>query len=304
MAISETTTDSGTVELPTQFAENRIVVTPRLRTGEQLTLLTDSGGGLFLTVAAVQRLGFEVTQRPGPDDLEQDVATLPPFAADATIPLIEEFGRTLPVSEESLAQEGERIDGLLGQKWFAERVWTFDYPARKLLQHIGDDANLPEGQPVTLGFATDSSGRRWANFPRISVKIDGVIHDLLFDTGATVRLTDSPGPDLADAAPGCRGTCFIGHDIFNRWRRRHPDWRVIPGADANLNGAPMIEVPSVTLAGREAGPVWFVERPNWNFHHWMSQWMDRRIDGALGGSALQYFRVTVLYPRALALFSW
>jgi hypothetical protein len=30
--------------------------------------------------------------------------------------------------------------------------------------------------------------------------------------------------------------------------------------------------------------------------------MDRPIDGALGGSALRYLRVTVGYPRAVATF--
>jgi hypothetical protein len=39
-----------------------------------------------------------------------------------------------------------------------------------------------------------------------------------------------------------------------------------------------------------------------NFLDWMSQWTDAPIVGALGGSALQYFRVTLDYPRAVALF--
>ena len=30
--------------------------------------------------------------------------------------------------------------------------------------------------------------------------------------------------------------------------------------------------------------------------------MDKKIDGALGGSALKYFRVHVDYPRGLAVF--
>jgi hypothetical protein len=34
----------------------------------------------------------------------------------------------------------------------------------------------------------------------------------------------------------------------------------------------------------------------------MSQWMDKRIEGALGGNALHHFRVSVDYPRALAVF--
>jgi hypothetical protein len=35
---------------------------------------------------------------------------------------------------------------------------------------------------------------------------------------------------------------------------------------------------------------------------YMSQWMDRRVEGALGGSALAFFRVTVDFPDAVAVF--
>jgi hypothetical protein len=34
----------------------------------------------------------------------------------------------------------------------------------------------------------------------------------------------------------------------------------------------------------------------------MSQWMDKKIEGALGGNGLCHFRVTVDYPNAVAYF--
>jgi hypothetical protein len=43
-------------------------------------------------------------------------------------------------------------------------------------------------------------------------------------------------------------------------------------------------------------------RPDRAFHEWMAQWMDRPLDGALGGSALRYFRVLVNYPEGYAAF--
>jgi hypothetical protein len=43
-------------------------------------------------------------------------------------------------------------------------------------------------------------------------------------------------------------------------------------------------------------------RPDRSFHEFMSQWMDRRVDGALGGSVLGRFRVTLDYPAGLATF--
>jgi hypothetical protein len=64
----------------------------------------------------------------------------------------------------------------------------------------------------------------------------------------------------------------------------------------------MIEVPTVQVGGYGVGPVWFTRRPDRNFHVYMFQWMDRPPEGALGGSALQYLRVTVDYPRAVAVF--
>jgi hypothetical protein len=64
----------------------------------------------------------------------------------------------------------------------------------------------------------------------------------------------------------------------------------------------MIEVPRVVIAGRAVGPVWFTRRADKNFHQFMSQWMDKRVDGALGGNALSFFRVTVDYPSAVAVF--
>ena len=64
----------------------------------------------------------------------------------------------------------------------------------------------------------------------------------------------------------------------------------------------MIEVPNVTVAGYTIGPVWFTRRPDKNFHEFMSKFMDRKVEGALGGSALRYFRVTVDYRNAVAIF--
>jgi hypothetical protein len=34
----------------------------------------------------------------------------------------------------------------------------------------------------------------------------------------------------------------------------------------------------------------------------MAQWMDRKLDGALGGSAFPSFRITIDYPNATATF--
>jgi hypothetical protein len=73
-------------------------------------------------------------------------------------------------------------------------------------------------------------------------------------------------------------------------------------AEDNRGAAPIIEVPAITIAGFTVGPVWFTRRPDAAFHEYMSQWMDRRVEGALGGSALRWFRIVVDYPGARAAF--
>jgi hypothetical protein len=64
----------------------------------------------------------------------------------------------------------------------------------------------------------------------------------------------------------------------------------------------MIRVAEVTIAGHTVGPVWFERRPDRAFKKKMAQTMDRPVDGALGGSLFQYFRITVDYPGTRAFF--
>jgi hypothetical protein len=80
------------------------------------------------------------------------------------------------------------------------------------------------------------------------------------------------------------------------------EWRVIEGGDTLLDEA-MIEARGVSIAGREIGNVWFTRRTDQNFE-WMSGFMDRAVDGAIGGNALRFFRVSVDYPGAVAVFEF
>ena len=84
-------------------------------------------------------------------------------------------------------------------------------------------------------------------------------------------------------------------------RRPAPQSFTTTFADAQ-EALSIIQVPRVSGGGWEVGPVWFTRRPDRAFHEYMSQWMDRRVEGALGGSALSFFRVTVDYPGAAAIF--
>lgn len=138
-------------------------------------------------------------------------------------------------------------------------------------------------------------------FPRIQVVVDGEILDLLFDTGAHTPLTPLAHATIGDGRAAIRSTSFISNSIFQKWKIAHPNWRVIDKAEMG-SGEAMIEVPEVTIAGYSVGPVWFTRRADKNFHEFMSQWMDRRIEGALGGNALRFFRIVVDYPQQSAFF--
>lgn len=195
------------------------------------------------------------------------------------------------------------IDGTLGADWFRDRIWTFDYSAgRLLLRAPGDLPAHDASRQVSLGIQVDpDTKQRTSNFPRITVWVDDQPIDLLLDTGATALLTEVGLKELHDGQPAARAGSFITATTFSQWHAKHPEWRVIEGPVA-MDGDGLIEVPLVEIAGYKVGPVWFLRQPDRSFRVWMAQWMDRKIEGSLGGNALRYFRVTVDYPDAIAVF--
>jgi hypothetical protein len=288
--------------LPVRYDEHRFYVEPVTIEGDKLSFFTDTGGGLFIFSDVVDRLKisvlkFEENGRP------LEYIELPKFKEGASIPPpLGSRGRLFVFTASQRRSLDRDWSGMLGQQWFADRVWTFDYPNKRLL--LRSDGDLPASEAsrrVTLGFQTNSAGRRTTHFPRIQVSIDGEMLDLLFDTGASTELTETALAALNDKRPAIRATSFITANVFEKWRKRHPRWRVIEGAEKGSNEA-MIEVPKIDVAGYTVGPVWFTRRADKNFHEYMSQWMDKRIEGALGGNALHHFRVSVDYPRSLAVF--
>ncbi|HEX6036809.1 hypothetical protein [Longimicrobium sp.] len=290
------------VEVPARFVAGRVMVDVVTASGDTLRFFTDTGGGTaMLHPDVVARLGLAV------DSVRMDgeanpLVDVPPLPAGSPFPLPGgPFpGRLLVSPPTPTIHDG--YHGMLGRVWFAERAWTFDYPAGRLfLRAPGDLPPHDAAHRVPLGFKVNRAGQRTTHFPRIRIEVDGDSLDLLYDSGASLGMTDSAHAALADGGPAIRGTSFIVAQVFDGWRARHPDWRVIERAERGT-GAAIIEVPRVSIGGYEVGPVWFTRRPDRNFHEYMSQWMDRRIDGALGGSALGYFRVTVDYPNAVAVF--
>lgn len=275
-------------ELPADFRDARIFVRPVTVDGDTLNLLTDTGGGLFVFSDVAARFP---TAGQG--------VVLPPFRPGLGVPTpLGSEGGVIPLMAERPPVVADGMDGMLGQAWFSGRVWEIDYPGRRFA--VLPSAASPEmtAHTVPLGFRTGSDGNRLLDFPRLRVVVDGDSLDLLLDTGATVNLTDAAKAVLGGSPVTQQGTSFITSSTLAVWRTRHPDWPVVVNADALVPGMSMIRVPEVKIASVTVGPVWFTERPDRNFREYMSQFMDRDVEGALGGSALQYLRLRLDYPNA------
>jgi hypothetical protein len=280
--------------LPTRFENNRIFVAPRLVGGATVLFYTDSGGGLnAIREDVVQRHGLAAgadVEEPGQPPLK--TARWPAFVPDASIPPPERDafmqGQLAVVPPEGFGEGPMRDEGFLGSRWFAWRVWEFDYPARSL--HVLQGWSAPEGTPSTPMTLLPERNMFW---PRVQIEIDGEQLDMLFDTGAQMSL----GPDGAKALGLAEGTRVAGSFItarqYRKWRDAHPDWPVALKGD---HGMPMIQVPNVRIAGKDTGPAWFAARPDRNFTEYMSSMTDAPVEGAIGGSAFGRLRLVADYP--------
>jgi hypothetical protein len=212
--------------MPARFVSGRIYLDLATRSGDTLTFYTDTGGGTFLYGHAVDRIEWQ----------DSTGVLLGDVAADCTFP--DPLGtedRKLPVfrPEEKARRD---FDGMLGQAWFADRIWAFDYESEVLLLHDTLPDPAPEERVVQLGFRTDSTGIRVLSFPRVDMVVDGDTLQMLFDTGAMITVTTGARAALGNEGPSTRAASFITTEVMDRWRSRHPDWRLILEADENVTG--------------------------------------------------------------------
>lgn len=295
--VSFATKDPGTVLIPTKYVNGLYFAQPVTERGDQLSFYTDTGGGLWIKESTVSRDKLQSRV----DGEERVLSPWPNFKPGHSIP--EPLGGQVIVMSDDpeMPPWTHDWDGMLGQQWFSGRVWTFDYPHQQLW--LRNDKAVPNVAPshvVALGFKRDKSGKHETDFARIAVEVDSERLDLLFDTGAQTFLAE-PGRAALKLDSSQRAASLITASVCERWRKKHADWRYIDKAEEQT-GAAMIEVPQLTVGGFTVGPVWFTVRPDKAFHQYMSQWMDQPVEGALGGSALHYFRVTLNYPDEKAYF--
>ena len=284
--------------LPAKMEHHRFFVEAQAPNGQVLRLFTDSGGGMNFTTSGADKLGIDYVDPAG--ETQEPVGNVPwPQYTGAWIPPPKSVpaGWTVPIL---VPPPGMQFDGMLGSPWFGGRTWEWDYRAGTL--RLLPDGALPKAEPahvVKLGFQRGDDGRHTTHFARIPARVDGEDLQFLFDTGATFRLDEAAAAALGDAAVRERAGNFITTTVMQGWRERHPDWQYLDKGDS---GMAMIRVPDVEVAGYRTGPAWFSARPDKAFHEYMAQWMDRPVDGALGGEAFRDFRITVDYPAETAVF--
>jgi hypothetical protein len=147
------------LQLPTRFSGSLVYAEPVTVEGERLSLLVDTGGGLFVTEQCALRSGMSLAHLPG---IRR--ARLPAFQTSAWIPEPTGGKKRIPV----VPGEG---DGMPGQRWFAGGVWTFDYPGERLILRrlpFRPTAAMTD-HATPLGFRK-TAGIRTANHPRFVVK--------------------------------------------------------------------------------------------------------------------------------------
>lgn len=312
------TWDAGQPRLvPSQFIEGeRFYIKVPAVSGDTALAFGDSGGGLCmvnpnsldkLKLGDKTKLGLLRGIMPMRYLLAKDVASSAQFPSPmptrynifrrffsrVTDPLF-----LIPPmdAEMKFITEAMKFDLFLGQNFFMDKAWTIDYPNQQIWVNTPLSANDSNVQP--LGFKKNALGEKIYGHPSMFIVVDGETIPMLFDTGATMVLSEK-GKQFFSTTEKTKGGSFIAASVFDRWRALHPDWKYFPGADFKQD---VIEVPKITIGGQEVGPVLFAKRPDENWSQGMIQSMDRVVKGAIGGSALKYVKVVIDYNAELVKF--
>ena len=284
--------------LPVRYDAGRFFVEPMTTNSGKMSFLTSTGDNNFIYSDAAGNLGVPILL-----DVADASIFLPELKPGHRIPLSRGSGGVMRVQAKRLrrAYLDDECSGILGHEWFAKRVWTLDYPAKTL--RLRADSYTPPAAPkhrIPLRFRIGPRRQRMNNLPRISIKVAGESLDMLLQTGATVVLSYATAKAIGDVRPVTRAASFVTRTRLEAWQKRH-GWRVIDKAERGGTGR-MIEVPKVSIAGYDVGPVWFVAKPDRLYKTQLSRKLGAVIEGAVGGNLLRSFRITLDYPGAQATF--
>jgi hypothetical protein len=299
------------VILPTEMIGWRIFVKPVTKDAREVVFFTATEGDsqyLYSTTATDLELKLvELNEKTVEGKDPVDLAPIPPWRDGQHIPPPVAMNQPEALKTHYIVLKRSQLaggdeDGRLGQGWFSGRTWTFDYPEKRLLwRSPGDLPDHPKANEMALIMQRGKDNKAVNNLARIKLRIDDKDVFFLFATGSTTHLTQYAQSTLRDAQTSVRGASFIARSIFDKWRAKHRDWRVMENAEDGTGNA-MIEMPKLLLGGYEIGPVWFTARDDDAFDTYRSSMTDMRIDGTLGGNALRFFKLTVDFPNAVAVF--
>jgi hypothetical protein len=306
LALASFATGATSQELPITYEAGHFYATPETTNGQTLRLLVDTGGGgtaglYWVSAKAAKRLGL-TTRACSLQGISLTVSSLPTYKPGHGLPapLPGPCGQALMVQDTQATDDGQ-----LGATYLMGRVWTFDYPNQQLRLESASWQPDPSMQAAPLGFQRNAQGAPATAFARITIHVDGQPVDMLLDTGATAHPTAAG--KQASNTPTVNGfgvTSYIATSVLERWHKAHPAWRVVENGDDlhPQSRSRLIEVPAVDIAGSRIGPVWFTEQSNTTYHVYMAQWMDKPVDGALGGNVFAHFVMTIDYPRSTTYF--
>ncbi len=191
------------------------------------------------------------------------------------------------------------MDAFFGQSFFMGKSWTIDYIHQKIWVNTPLTEKDKSYQYVQkIGFKKNSNQENIFGHPSMTIEVNGEIIDVLFDTGASIILSENGKKQLNTNSKTIGGS-FIAKSIFDKWRKEHPEWKYYPKSDMDND---VIEVPIVKIGGNEVGPVLFACRADENWSVNMINTMDKVVKGAIGGSGLKYLKVTIDYNSELIKF--
>lgn len=297
---------AGSQVVPTTYEAGHFYATPETADGQTLRLLVDTGGGgtaglYWISAEAAKRLGL-ATHACTLQGFDLTAAAIPAYKPEHGLPapLPGPCGTALMVQDTQASGDGQ-----LGGTYLMGRTWTFDYPGQQLRLEPSSWRPDTSMHAASLGFLRNAQGEAATAFARITIQVDGQAVDMLLDTGATAHPT-AAGKQASHTATvhGFGTTSYIASSMLERWHKAHPTWRVVQNGDDlhPQTKSRLIEVPTVDIAGWRTGPVWFTEQPDAAYHVYMAQWMDKPVNGALGGNVFAHFVMTIDYPHAAAYF--
>ena len=308
--------DSSTPMLiPSKFIEGeRFYIKIPTQSGDTALAFGDSGGGMCMINPTVidklklgdkKKLGLVRGLMPMQYLFAKDIVASGPMPVPTRFNIMRRFYSRVaeplfvvpPMDEElRFINSVMPYDLFLGQNFFMDKAWTIDYPNRQIW--VNTPLSASDSGVQKLGFKKNAHGEKIFGHPSMYIMVDGEMIPVLFDTGATLVLSEK-GKQFFGTTEKTKGGSFIAASVFDKWRKQHPDWKYYEKADHTQD---VIEVPKVTIGGQEVGPVLFAKRPDENWSQGMIHSMDKVVKGAIGGSGLKYLKVVIDYNAELVKF--